>query len=167
MQTPPGSESASSRAATLTPSPWISSPSITTSPRLMPMRNTISGVLSRAASAVCKSTLHDTASTALANSTSRPSPITLTMAAPPLGDLRVDNLFAQRPKGGQCAVLVRTDHARIADHVGGNNGCEPALHVKSSLMQVTPRQRQHATIIDSGFCFLERSRRLAVQCSLS
>ena len=41
MQIPPGSASASSRAAMLTPSPSRSSPSTTTSPTLMPMRNTM------------------------------------------------------------------------------------------------------------------------------
>ena len=39
MQMPPGSASASSRAATLTPSPKMSSPSAMTSPTLTPMRN--------------------------------------------------------------------------------------------------------------------------------
>ena len=37
-QTPPGSQIPSSRAAMLTPSPRISSPSTSTSPRLTPMR---------------------------------------------------------------------------------------------------------------------------------
>jgi hypothetical protein len=41
MHTPPGSQSASSRAAILTPSPRISSPSMMISPTLIPMRNTI------------------------------------------------------------------------------------------------------------------------------
>ena len=41
MHSPPGSHSASSRAATLTPSPKMSSPSMMMSPTLMPMRKTM------------------------------------------------------------------------------------------------------------------------------
>jgi len=39
MAIPPGSARVWSRSETLTPSPWMSSPSTITSPRLMPMRN--------------------------------------------------------------------------------------------------------------------------------
>jgi hypothetical protein len=42
MQMPPGSARASRRAVTLTPSPKMSSPSTMTSPRLMPIRKSIS-----------------------------------------------------------------------------------------------------------------------------
>src|SRR4051812_21903934 len=41
MQTPPGSHSVSSRAATFTPSPKMSLPSIMMSPTLIPTRSTI------------------------------------------------------------------------------------------------------------------------------
>jgi hypothetical protein len=40
-QIPPGSASASSRAATLTPSPYMASPSMMMSPRLMAIRSTM------------------------------------------------------------------------------------------------------------------------------
>ena len=71
----------SSRAAILTPSPRISSPSTPTSPRLIPTLNSIrrswTRVVSRAAVARCTATAQRTASTTLANSTSMPSPVVL------------------------------------------------------------------------------------------
>jgi hypothetical protein len=74
---------ASSRAATFTPSPKMSSSSAITSPRLMPMRNLIrraSGTSgSRSAIARCTSTAQRTASTTLANSAKKPSPVFFTM----------------------------------------------------------------------------------------
>src|SRR3984893_7966695 len=66
----------------LTPSPKRSSPSTITSPRLMPMRNSMR--LSaptpafRSGIACCTATAQRTASTTLANSTSMPSPVVLT-----------------------------------------------------------------------------------------
>src|SRR5260370_140313 len=81
-QIPPGSAKPSRRAATLTPSPKISPSSTTTSPTLMPTRNSIrrsggSGALVLA-KAVCISAAQRRASTTLANSTSNPSPVVLT-----------------------------------------------------------------------------------------
>ena len=82
-QMPPGSASASRRAATLTPSPKMSRPSRMMSPRLMPMRNSIrfsSGTaVLRSVIPCCTSTAQRTASTTLANSMSNPSPVVLTM----------------------------------------------------------------------------------------
>ena len=83
MQMPPGGVSASIGAATLTPSPWMSSPVTITSPTLMPIRKTMRRPCGtsafRAAISPWISTAHSTASTTLGNSTSRPSPISLTM----------------------------------------------------------------------------------------
>src|SRR5271166_1611288 len=79
---PPGSAMPSRRAAMLTLSPRMSSPSARTSPTLMPTRNSIlrSGGSSIAAVAPrCTATAQRTASTALANSTRMPSPMIRTM----------------------------------------------------------------------------------------
>ena len=83
MHSPPGSQRASRRAAILTPSPKMSSPSMMISPTLMPMRKTMR--LSSATPALRLTmprwitTAHPTASTTLANSTSAPSPVVLTI----------------------------------------------------------------------------------------
>ena len=83
MQTPPGSHSVSSRAAMLTPSPKISSPSMMMSPTLMPIRNTMrlsSGIAAlRPIMPRWMATAQATASTMLANSTSKPSPVVFTI----------------------------------------------------------------------------------------
>ena len=82
-QIPPGSASGSKRAAMLTPSPYRSSFSMMTSPRLMPIRSTMVGwraVASRnAAPERCTESAQFTASTTLPNSTMVPSPISFTM----------------------------------------------------------------------------------------
>src|SRR4051812_6380636 len=80
-QMPPGSASASIRAAMFTPSPNRSPPWIMTSPTWMPIRNSrrrsteIS--LLASASRCCTATAHSTAFTALANSASNASPAVL------------------------------------------------------------------------------------------
>ena len=86
MQIPPGGAISCSRAATLTPSPKMSSPSTMMSPMLMPMRKAMrrsSAIPAvRSAIAVCTSTAQRTALTTLGNSSSRPSPVVLTMRPP-------------------------------------------------------------------------------------
>jgi hypothetical protein len=83
MHTPPGSQRDSRRAAMLTPSPKMSSPSTIMSPMLTPMRKTMrfASVTSalRATMPRWITTAQPTASTTLANSTSAPSPVVLTM----------------------------------------------------------------------------------------
>ena len=78
-QIPPGSAIPSRRAATLTPSPKMSPSSTTTSSTLIPIRNSIRSLpgiaAQRSAIAVCTSVAHCNASTTLANSTRRPSPL--------------------------------------------------------------------------------------------
>src|SRR5215472_15658536 len=75
-QIPPGSASASRRAAMLTPSPKMSPSSMMMSPTLMPMRNSMRRATGRAslraAISRCTSTAQRTASTTLANSARRP-----------------------------------------------------------------------------------------------
>jgi hypothetical protein len=83
MQIPPGSASASRRAAILTPSPKMSPSSTMTSPRLTPMRNLMrrsSGTSgSRSIIPRWTSAAQRTASTTLANSANKPSPVFFTV----------------------------------------------------------------------------------------
>src|ERR1700730_19369122 len=83
MHIPPGSARASSRAATLTPSPNMSCSSTITSPRLTPMRKVmrLSSGVSALRSAIPRwtSAAHRTASTTLENSASIPSPVFFTI----------------------------------------------------------------------------------------
>jgi hypothetical protein len=108
-QTPPGSASASSRAATLTPSPKMSSPSTITSPRLMPMR-----------SLICCASIASGSRSIIPRCTSAAQRIDdagefcqqavaggLDDAAMMLGDLRVDQLPSQRLETFERAFLVR------------------------------------------------------------
>jgi hypothetical protein len=80
-QMPPGSATSCRRAATLTPSPKMSSSSTMTSPRLIATRNRIqrAGGTSALRLAMRRwiSTAHWTASMTLLNSTRRPSPVVL------------------------------------------------------------------------------------------
>ena len=81
-QMPPGSAMPSIRAAILTPSPRMSSPSMMMSPTLIPIRNCI-GLASATGVVLPKLSLYlDRAADrvqALANSTSAPSPMSLTI----------------------------------------------------------------------------------------
>ncbi len=81
-QIPPGSAMPSRRAAMLTPSPKMSPSCSTMSPTLMPTRNSsrrsARTAWLRTAMPVCSSTAQRTASTALANSTRKPSPVDFT-----------------------------------------------------------------------------------------
>jgi len=83
IQIPPGSASASSRAATFTPSPKMSYSSTITSPRLIPIRKVMrpfSGVFAlRSAIPRWTSAAHRTASTTLGNSARKPSPVFFTI----------------------------------------------------------------------------------------
>ena len=86
MQMPPGSAIPSSRAATLTPSPRMSSPSIRMSPRLIPIRNSIRRSCGTpsflSAITACTATAHSTASTTEGNSSNTPSPVVFTRRPP-------------------------------------------------------------------------------------
>ena len=85
-QMPPAGASGSSRAATLTPSPKMSSPSAITSPRLIPMRSSSRSSAGnealRAASARWIAMAQRSDASALPNSARKPSPVVLTMRPP-------------------------------------------------------------------------------------
>ena len=47
-----------------------------------------------------------------------------------LGQKRVDHVVAEGFERGKGAALVRLHPAGIADHIGGNDRCEPTLDVR-------------------------------------
>ena len=113
----------SSRAAILTPSP-IRSPSLssTTSPRWMPIRNSmrLSGATPalRSTIALWTSMAQLTASTTLRNSMMAAVAGALDDAPMMHGDGRIDQVASERPQPRQNAILVGSGEPRIADHVG-------------------------------------------------
>src|SRR3989454_4379736 len=115
------------------------SPSSTiTSPRLMPMRNSIR--CSRGTPALrsgipcCTSTAQRTALTGLANSASNAVARRLDDAPLVLGDLRVDQLAPVRPQSRQRALFIGADQTRVTRDIRGENGGEPTLHGNPALM---------------------------------
>jgi hypothetical protein len=84
------------------------------------------GALSLAIAA-CTSAAQRNASTTLANSTSKPSPVALNDAAAVAGDLRIDNLGAERLEPAERPFLVRPDQARVARYIGGEDRREPTF----------------------------------------
>ena len=126
----PGSARASSRAAILTPSPKMSSSSTMTSPRLIPTRNSIrcsaGAAALRSTIPRCTSTAQRTASTTLANSAKKPSPVFFTIrprcsvifGSTSSREMRLEPFV--RP------LLIRAHQARIARHVGGEDRGEAA-----------------------------------------
>ena len=151
-QMPPGSAMPSSRAAMLTPSPWMSSSSMITSPRLTPMRHSmrtsVASSALRSAIPRCHSVAQRIASTTLANSTSRPSPVVLTMPPVMLGDRRVDQFGAQRLQPRQRAFFVRAHQPRIARDIGGEDRGETAgrAHSVSPIARRRPDRKQLAVL---------------------
>ncbi len=77
--------------------------------------------------AVCTSTAQRTALTTLGNSSSRPSPVVLTMRPPCAGDGWVDDLLPNRLQRRQRAALVSPHQPRVARDVGRHDGGEAAL----------------------------------------
>ena len=75
----------------------------------------------RSAIAFWTAIAHCTASTALANSTSAPSPIIFTMRPRCAGDRRVEELAPDLSERRERADLVLAHHAAVADHVGGKD----------------------------------------------
>ena len=129
-QMPPGSAMPSSRAATLTPSPKMSSSSTMTSPRLTPMRNSMRRSCGtsalRSPSALdlggAGDGVHDARELhqhAVAGE--------LDDAPLVLGDLGVDQLLAMRIQRGKRGGLVGAHQAAVADHVGGQDSGEQAV----------------------------------------
>src|SRR6516162_4971608 len=91
----------------------------------MPMRNSMrlsaATPLFRSGIAYCTSTAQRTASTTLANSTSRPSPVVLTMRPRCSAIFRIDNLAAQRFEAFERPLLVHPHQPRIARDIGGED----------------------------------------------
>ena len=75
------------------------------------------------------STAQATAFTTLGNSTSMPSPVSLTMRPLCSAILRVDQLVAAGLERGERGGLVDAHEPAVADHVGGQYGGEPSVGV--------------------------------------
>ena len=138
MQTQPGCASPSRRAATLTPSPKMSPSSTMMSPMLIPTRNSMrwTSAMSRLRAAmICWiSTAQRTASTALANSTSAPSPVRLTTrprCSAILGSIR------SRRTG-----LVSAHQARVAHHVRRQDRGQAAFDLLRHRRLSDPRRKR-------------------------
>jgi hypothetical protein len=113
----------------------------------MPTRNAIrfsagSGAF-RSVIPRCISAAHRTASTTLANSARKPSPVFLTYPAPMLGDLRLDQLPKVRLQPLVRALLIRPHQARVPGHVGGEDRGEAARlgHVVSPAARRRPDRK--------------------------
>ena len=79
------------------------------------------------AMARCSSAAHSTALTALPNSTSSPSPISLKMRPLMPGDERREHVPAALPHRGERARLVALHQPAVADHIGGEDRGKTAL----------------------------------------
>jgi hypothetical protein len=71
--------------------------------------------------ASCSSAAQETAFTALANSTSTPSPMTLTIRPTMCGDQWLKDLCAPGLQGSQRAGLIRLHQAAVPNNVGGKD----------------------------------------------
>jgi len=119
------------RAATLTPSPKISSPSTITSPRLMPIRIWMAragetSALRRAIRLDLSSALHRVDHALELNQQA----VThgLDNASAVLGDRGIDQLQAMCLEPRQSTRFVDLHEAAVADHIGGQNGSETPLY---------------------------------------
>ena len=81
----------------------------------------------RSAIAACTSTAQRTASTTLANSTSRPSPVVLTMRPRCSAIFGSISSRAERLEPAERAFLVGSDQPRIAGHIGREDRREPTF----------------------------------------
>ena len=75
-----------------------------------------------------------TASTALANSTSAPSPVVLTMRPAMLGDLWINEFAPVRLERRESAFLVYAHQPAVAGDIGGEDGGEPPFHQRRRLI---------------------------------
>ena len=66
-----------------------------------------------------------TASTALANSTSAPSPVVLTMRPLMFGDLGIDEFASARLERCESAFLVNAHQPAVAGDIGREDGSQP------------------------------------------
>src|SRR5438270_13348532 len=128
MHKPPGSASASSRDAMLTPSPKMSAPSAITSARLMPMRNRMrqsSGrSTSRSTMPRCTSTAQRTASNDAGKLDEQPITGCLHDPATALFDLGIYKLLSMRLEAIERTFFIYAHQARITRHIRYKNGSE-------------------------------------------
>jgi len=121
---PTRSASDSNRAATFTPSPWMSSSSTIMSPRLTPTRTDPLIFRDRDVRSPIPrwtATAQATASTTLGNSIRMPSPVVFDDAALMFGDLGIDEFTAMGAEPSESASFVLTHEAAVADDIGGEN----------------------------------------------
>ena len=138
--TPPGSHSCSNRAATLTPSPRISAPSATTSPRFIPIRSTRRssggvgrlpldhGLLQRDGAQHGVDHGAELDESAIAGR--------LHQSATMSGQKWVDDVTAQAFERAERARLVAPDQPRVADHVRAQDGGQAALDLRFGQLAV-------------------------------
>ncbi len=131
-QIPPGSASASRRAATFTPSPHSSVPSMMMSPTLMPTRNSIRFAAGTSDVAVDHRTLeldgalhccYDAGEFHQQAVAGDPDDATLVRL-----DLGIDERAPVRLPLGESAGIVRSHESTVARDIGHQDGREPPLH---------------------------------------
>ena len=127
---PPGSASASSRAAMLTPSPKMSSPSMTMSPRLMPTRYTMRSASRQGGLGLGDGPLDAHGAVKRVDDAGeldqQPVAERFDHAPAILRRQRLDDRLPVLPVAGDRAGLVGFHVAGIADHVDGQDGSQPA-----------------------------------------
>ena len=135
---PPGSATDSNRAATFTPSPWMSSASTMMSPRLTPTRNTILWSSAVLAFRSRHATLHSDRTGDGLNDTRKFDQDAVAGrfddAAFVLDDLRINEFPAMRSEPSQGASLVLAHQPLVTGDIGSENGSEPALDALSAHM---------------------------------
>ena len=131
---PPGSASASSRAAMLTPSPKMSSSSTMMSPTLMPMRNSMRRPPARRRCArPCRAASRWRTAPHRRRCELDQHPVAggLDDAAVVLRDRRIEEFTSVGVQPRQRAFLVDAHQPAVADDVGREDGGKPS-HVRSS-----------------------------------
>src|SRR5271166_6530266 len=131
-QIPPGSARASSRAATLTPSPKMSPSSLMMSPRLIPTRNSMrrSGATPELRPANLALDLDGAAHRIDDAGELGQQAVTrgLDDASVVLGNLGIDEFAAMCLQPGKGALLVGTHEPAVAGDIDGQDGRQPPLH---------------------------------------
>ena len=147
-QMPPGSAIPSSRAATFTPSPWMSPSSTMMSPRLTPTRKTIRWSSGVAALRSAMPAARDGAGDRLDDARELDQDAVaggLDDAALVLGDVRIDQVAAMRLEPRQGAGFVLAHQPAVAGDIGGENGREPAFDPLSA-QRYSPRRATHPSM---------------------
>src|SRR5215469_15350196 len=128
MQIPPGSASASRRAAMLTPSPKMSPSSMMMSLTLTPMRNSIrrhGGIAGGHFALQLDGTAHGVNHTGEFNKEAVAGGFDDATAV--LGDLGVAQLSEDRAQCRERALLIFAHQPRIASNINSEDRCQPAL----------------------------------------